>query len=95
MLPAYVLRNDDFVKFFASNFLFIAHRLFKKLFQPFQTVLVETSEWSSKKLLINISKILKKWCIINKICARLLMLALPCITDACEKFHYLKGCDIS
>lgn len=49
MPSAYVLRSDDFVKFFAPNFLFIAHRLFKKFLQPFQTALVEAGEWSLNK----------------------------------------------
>lgn len=44
MPSAYVLRSDDFVEFFAPNFLLVAHRLFEDLFQPFQTSLVESSE---------------------------------------------------
>lgn len=48
MPPAYVLRSDDFVKFFSSNFLLVAHCLLKYLFQPFQAVPVEAGRWPIK-----------------------------------------------
>lgn len=48
MFPAYVLRSNNCVKFFAPYFPLIPNSLFKYLFEPFKISFIETSTWSDK-----------------------------------------------